>query len=234
MGIAKNIEAYAVYQGYTENTEMFIKNLSDRLNADFIVNTYDKDYEPLHKENRPTSYSKPNKYRLTICYHGCIQTDFPLYKLTLPIDFEYEDSIELVFYPNKSVHIMFLTFEHLWESFINALKFESLYEKREQSIERYENLRNEYIRYFKKMGIDSIFIVTHAYYHIENLADDDIYPVLTFSDIPKIAKERDNLTSFDFEEILHAAKVSDLCKVFFASSSLNIALIDNLNPILTQ
>ena len=230
MGIAKSIEAYAVYQNYTDNVEMFIKNLSDQLNADFIVNTFDHDCEPLHEENQLTAYSKPYKYRLYIYYHEINQTDMPVYKLTLPLENEYDKSVELSFYPNKSVHIMFLTFEHLWGSFIEVLKFENLYEERQQSIEKYEKLRTEYISFFKKMGIDAIFIVTHAYYKIENLTYEDEYPILTFSDIPKIAKEVDNLTSFDFEKILRTEKKSDLCEIFLVHPSLNIALIDNLNP----
>jgi len=227
MGIAKSIEAYAIYRDYTKNTEMFMKKLSDKLNADFIVNTYDREYEPLHIKDKPTEYSKPNKYRLTIIYYD---NDMPVYELRLPINYEYEDSIELVFNPNQSVHIMFLTFEHLWKCFIYALKFESIYENRQESIERYETLRNEYIRIFKKLGIDSIFIVTHAHYNIENLENEKMYPTLTFSDIPKIAKEKDNLTSFDLEKILRTDKVSELSKDFLAETSLKIAFIDNLNP----
>ena len=227
MGIAKNIEAYAIYQHYTENTEMFIEKLSESLNADFIVNTYDKDYEPLHEKDKLTTYSKPNKYRLTIYYY---KNDMPVYELKLPINYEYEDTIELAFYPNKSVHIKFLTFEHLWDSFIETLKFESLYEDRHQCIEKYENLRNEYIRIFTKISIDSIFIVTDAYYKIEDLVKKKTYPTLTFSGIPKIAKEMDNLNSFDLEKIFRADKVSEICKDFLAEPSLNIAFIDNLNP----
>jgi len=227
MGIAKSIEAYTIYQDYTENTKMFIKKLSDSLNADFIVNTFDKDYEPIHKKDKLTAFSKPHKYRLTICYYD---NDMPVYELTLPINYEYDNSIKLVFNPNKSVHIMFLTFEHLWESFIDSLKFESIYDERQESIERYERLRNEYRNLLKKIGIGSIFIVTHAYYHIENLEDEKMYPTLTFSDIPRIAKEMDNLTSFDLEKILRTDKVSEMCKDFLAESSLNIAFIDNLNP----
>jgi len=154
----------------------------------------------------------------------------PVYELTLPINYEYDNSIKLVFNPNKSVHIMFLTFEHLWESFIDSLKFESIYDERQESIERYERLRNEYRNLLKKIGIGSIFIVTHAYYHIENLEDEKMYPTLTFSDILRIAKEMDNLTSFDLEKILRTDKVSEMCKDFLAESSLNIAFIDNLNP----
>jgi hypothetical protein len=227
MGIAKSIEAYTIYQDYTENTEKFIRKLSDNLNADFIVNTYDKDYEPLHKEDKLTAYSKPNRYRLTICYYD---NYMPVYELRLPINYEYDDSIELVFNPNNSVHIMFLTFEHLWESFIVSLKFESIYEDRQESIERYERLRNEYRSLLQKIGIGSIFIVTHAYYHIENLEDEKTYPILTFSDIRKIAKEMDNLTSFDLEKILRTDKVSEICKDFLVTPSLNIAFIDNFNP----
>ena len=226
MGIAKNIEAYAIYRDYTGNTETFIKKFSDSFNADFIVNTYDKDYKPLHKEDKLTEYSKPDKYRLTICHYD---NDMPVYNLKLPINYEYEDSIELVFYPNKSVHIMFLTFEHLWNGFIETLKFECLHNDRQQSIKKYENLRNEYIRIFNKISINSIFIVTDAHYKMEDLVNEETYPTLTFSDIPKIAKEMDNLTSFDLEKILQTEKVSEICKDFLAEPSLNIAFIDNLN-----
>jgi hypothetical protein len=232
MGIAKSIEAYAVYSEYTKDTEVFIKKMSDNLNADFIINSFDTEYEPLHEEDLLTSFSKPNRYRLTISYHECLQNDktinIPEYTLTLPIDYEFEDDIELIFYPNNLVHIMFLTFEHMWGGFINTLKFEFLYENRQQAIERYEKLRSEYICMFKKIGIDSIFILTHAYYKIEDLDDDNMYPVLTFSDIPKIAKENDNLTSFNLEKILRTEKVTDLCKDFLATSELNIAFIDYL------
>jgi len=223
MGIAKSIEAYAVYSDYTEDTEGFIKKLSDKLNADFVVNSFDEEYEPLHEKDLLTTFSKPNRYRLTICYYG----NLPQYELILPIDYIYEDTIELKFHPNKVVHIMFLTFEPMWGGFINTLKFENLYEDRQQAIERYEKLRSEYIFFLKKMGISSIFILTHAYYQIEDLDDEKIYPFLTFSDIPQIAKEKDNLASFDLEILLRTEKVTDLCKDFLAKSELKIALIDN-------
>ena len=230
MGIAKSIEAYAIYQDYTENTELFIKKLSDILNADFIVNTFDIDYNLLHKRDKLTAYSKPNRYKLNICYY---ESGMPVYELTLPINYEDEDSIELIFHSNKSVHIRFLTFEHLWDSFIGRLKFDILYDygDREESIERYKKLRNEYIRIFNTIGIDSIFIVTDALYKIEDIVDEETYPILTFSDIPRIAKEIDNLTSFDLEEILQINKVSEMSKDFMAEPSLNIAFIDNLNIV---
>ena len=145
----------------------------------------------------------------------------PVYELTLPINYEYENFLDLAFYPNKSVHITFLTFEHLWNSFIETLKFESFYEDRRQSIEKYETLRSEYIRIFTKISIDSIFIVTDAYYKIEDLVNEGTYPTLTFSDIPKMAKELDNLTSFDLEKIFRADKVSEICTDFLTEPSLN-------------
>jgi hypothetical protein len=128
---------------------------------------------------------------------------------------------------------MCLEFEGLWSSFIDALKFNDYYffaDDRRKEIEEYEKIRSEYISFLKKMNINSIFIFTHAYYKIEDLGNEEMYPTLTFSDILKIAKEKDNLTSFDFEKILRADKVSEMCKEFLAEPSLNIALIDNLNP----
>jgi len=110
----------------------------------------------------------------------------PHYELSLPSEYGPTKSTELVFYPNKLLHIMCLEFGGLWNSFIDALN--------------------------------------------ADLGNEEIYPTLTFSDILKIAKEKDNLTSFDFEKILRADKVSEICKEFLAEPSLNIALIDNLNP----
>jgi len=232
MGTAKNMEAYAIYQDYSDNTDLFIKNLSNQLDADFIVNSYDENCEPLHQEDKLTTYSKLNKYRLTIEYFDG-KEGRPHYELSLPSEYGPTRSIELKFSPNKLLHIMCLEFEGLWSSFIGTLKFDDdvlCGDDRQKEIEEYENIRSEYISFLKKLNIDSIFIFTHAYYKIEDLGDEEMYPILTFPDILKIAKEKDNLTSFNFETILRANKVSEIDKNFLSEPSLNIALIDKLNP----
>ena len=66
MGIAKSIQSYSVYENYTSNTDSFIKHLSDKLNADLIVNIFDKEYDHIGVENALTTFDKQNKYRLTI------------------------------------------------------------------------------------------------------------------------------------------------------------------------
>lgn len=233
MGMAKSITGYSVYSDYTVDNEVFIKNLSERLDADFIVNTYDIYVEPLHEKDLVTSFSKPNKYRLDVMFNECKQKgtvfEAPNYLLIIPIDYTDDDSIEIVFYPNKFVEITFLTFDHLWSSFINTLKFSNPWiEDRKQEIAKYEKLRSEYINICKKLGMDSMAIFTDVYYHIENLADEEA--ILTFSDILTVAKEKDNLTCFDFEEILSAGSVTGLSEDFLMKDEWKILLIDNLNP----
>ncbi len=233
MGIAKSIEAYTTYDGYSTDTEIFIKNLSEKLDADFLVNTYNKNYDPLHKKDRLTTFMKPNKYKLTITFFENIISnkpfELPTYELTFPINYIFEDSLTLIFYPNNTVQIMFLTFEHLWAGFIETLKFRSIYENRQQAIKRYETLRNEYKNVFGKLNIRTICIITHAYYETENIGDIEKYHTISLPDILQVAKEKDNLHVFDLVQIFNTNKVEDLDKEFVEKPELQILLIDHLN-----
>ena len=88
MGIGKSTEGYSVYDEYTADTSLFLRNISDSLNADFIVNTYDKNYEPKHEENLRTSFGRQNTYDLTITHDEYTVKDtrieLPTYELRNP------------------------------------------------------------------------------------------------------------------------------------------------------
>lgn len=187
MGIAKSIQAYSVYENYNSDTDSFIKHLSDKLNADFIINIFDKEFDRIGNENLLTTFDKQNRYRLTITFDenkiGEQVSELHTYEISLPIKYIYEDSLELTFYPNHSVHITFLTFEHLWRSFIDTLKFQSAYTDRQQAINRYQILRNEYSNILHKIDINQIFITTHAYYEVEDVTDTETFHRLTFENI---------------------------------------------------
>lgn len=232
MGIAKNIEAYTVYENYNSDTDVFVKNLSDRLNADFIINTFDKDYEHIGDADRFTTFNKPDRYRLTITFDeyriGKTSNELPTYEISIPVKYIYEDSIEFTFYPNQSVHIMFLTFEHLWYSFIETLKFQSPRQDRQQAISRYQILRKEYSYILHKFGISQIFITTDAYYEIENVTDFETFNKLTFANIIEIAQEKDKLTIFNFQNILDTTDKIQMDKKFIDKSDLQILLVDTL------
>lgn len=234
MGIAKSIEAYAVCDFYTTNTDQFIRELSNKLDADFIINIYDNEYEQVGDEDTQTNFNKSKQYRLTITLDEYTIQDstciLPTYELTVPINFVYKESIELIFNPNNCVHIMFLTFEHLWSSFIDILKFQSEYENRETAVVRYQTLRKEYTTILKNLGINKILILTHALYNIENIENiEDIEYIekLSFDDIVKEAKEKDNLIAFDFQEILNATNTTQLDRAFVDKPKLEIMLLDN-------
>ena len=121
-----------------------------------------------------------------------------------------------------------MTFEHLWGSFIDTLKFQASYTDRRQTISRYQILRNEYINIFQKVGIKQFFITTHAYYEIEDITDVETFHRLTFENIIQVAKEKDKLTIFDFKDILDADDSTQLDKKLIHKSDLEILLIDTL------
>lgn len=230
MGTAKSIEAYSVYEKYNSDKEVFILELSRKLNADFLINVFDKDFNRIGIEDRQTNYNKSNIYNLTITFDEYTISDktfeLPTYELTVPIAYEYEESLEFVFSPNNSIHIYFLTFEHLWGTFIENLKFAFGNQEREESIKRYKCLQSEYKNLLNKIGIEQICIVTHNYYEIECVTDYESYNKLNFGNILQIAKSEDNLKIFDFQQILETKYENDLDKEFKEESNFKIALID--------
>lgn len=119
-----------------------------------------------------------------------------------------------------------MTFEYLWGSFIDVLKFQSEFENRKTAIERYQVLRTEYIKILKKLGINKILIITHAYYKIENIGNADFKRLLEFDEIIKEANEKDKLSVFDFPEILNTVNDVELNKDFKDQSDLEIMLLD--------
>ena len=122
---------------------------------------------------------------------------------------------------------MFLSFEHLWESFINVLKFQSEYQNREVAIDRYQLLRKEYIQILQSLEIKKIAILTHANYNIENIESVEYFEFLEFDTIIKEAKEKDKLIAFDFQNILNATTPIQLDSNFLEKSELEIILLDN-------
>ena len=232
MGIAKNIEAYTTSVHYSSDTENFINKLSELPNADFIISEYDPEYETIGELNRKTAFNKPNQYNLIIEHDNYIIGDkptvLPSYELTIPIQRANEKQLKLYFNPNKTVQITFLTFEHLWESFLETLKFNLDHKNRPQSIKNYDLLRREYKSILNKLKIPSIFIIPDGPYKIFEIENIESYPNPEFSDFPKIALSLDNLKTFNLESILHSKSKEELPSGFISHEVLNIAFIDNL------
>ena len=81
---------------------------------------------------------------------------------------------------------------------------------------------------FEKIGIEQILITTHAYYNIENITNYGSFQTLEFANIINEGKEKDNLTAFDFCEILNAVNVNQLDETFKNKAELEIILLDTL------
>jgi hypothetical protein len=232
MGIAKSIEAYTVSPLYSRNTENFINKLSELLDANFIINEYDTEYEAIGQVNRKTSFNKLNQYRLIIEHNDYTinnkSVTLPDYELTVPIKHTNEKELQFIFLPNKIVQIIFLTFEHNWMGFVETLKFNLYPEDRPESIYGYESLRKEYKSILNKLDIPSIFIIPDAHYKIFEIQNIESYTNLEFSDIQEIALRLDKLEPFNLEKILYSKSRKELPSGFINHEALNIAFIDNL------
>ena len=230
MGLAKSIEAYSVFKYYDSETDRFIKNLSEKLNADFIITTYDNNYKLIVNQNEQTTFKKQYQYKLTITLDNYILNKevnyVPTYELVIPIHNDYEDEINITFYPNQSIHIAFLTFEHLWSSFMETLKFKLDAKNRPTEVNRYQVLRNQYTTILHKLEINKIIISTHANYKFEDVINYNTFPKLTFDTILQIAIEQDNLTIFNFEEMLSTTTIEHLNQTFLEIPDLKILLLD--------
>lgn len=232
MGIAKNIEAYTVSPLYTSDKEKFLCNLSELLSADFTINEYDPEYETIGKTNVKTEFNQPNQYQITIENDNYTIDNklvtLPSYELIIPIDHPNEKQLQFYFNPNKTVQILFLTFEHNWKSFVEILKFNLYPEDRPESIKNYDILRGEYKTILNKLGIPSFFIIPDAHYKMYEIQNIESYTNLEFSDIKEIALRLDKLKSFNLEKILYSNSRNELPPGFINHEVLKIAFIDNL------
>jgi hypothetical protein len=231
MGIAKSIEAYGIFEDYTSDTTVFIQTLSEMLDSDFVVSIADVEGNLLVEEQL-FDFNKPSKHRLYIAYHkytiGAKLELLPCYFLDVPINYIYEQNLEIEFYPNKTCQIRFLTFEHIWETFIEILRWQRSpnTDVRVEVIREYNQLRNEYWKILKKIRIDQIFIITHAYYKFESITDMEDFPELNFERMIEAAKMLDNFSIFNLNEILKMKRPDQVSAEFMTEEILKIAFID--------
>jgi hypothetical protein len=236
MGIAKSIEAYGIYHYYSPDINIFLSKLAELTASNFEVTLLDLECDMVY-ENKLFDFGNKQTLPITI-----LQSEYqfqntklllPSYTLKYPIIYEYEHELEIDFHPNQVCNVVFLTFEHLWKTFIEVLRFK-IHEKqatRQLSIDRYNTLRSEYSRILKSLKIESILIITHANYKIVELVEPEKYNVPEFQNILEEAVKMDDFTIFDFEEILFAENRNQLPVNFLILDELKIAFRDNMTNL---
>lgn len=233
MGTGKSIIGYTSFPYYDSDIFSFANLISEKLDADIEVKVeecYDK-YEMFKEWSFKTNNNKSNTYYLSVeLREGLtdIQLGKPSYTLKVPIDYEFEDSIEISIYQNNYCHFYHLTFEHLWITLVGFLKFEYGLDKRKNILERYEILRNQYRLLMKKLSIKAIFITTWAYYNFERLDRDDLFPNVEFEDFLTMAKVEDSLLIEDLGRVIIAKSRNDLSEEFLKTDALKIAFVDKV------
>jgi len=233
MGIAKSIKAYGIYPFYSPNIEFFLSKLAELVAANFAVTFLDTECNFVY-ENKTFDFGNQTSLKVFIQqWEYTIENKkqiLPTYCLYYPINYEFETELEIDFYQNNVCAIRYLTFEHLWKSFISTLRFDNhwLAEARKHSIVRYNNLRTEYLRLLKKLNINSILILTDAYYDVEEISDPERYLKPEFKDIIQEAETIDKLSLFELDKILLTKKKEELPKEFLLLDELRIAFFEKI------
>lgn len=167
MGIGKTIEAFGISNLYTSDTKQFLSQLPTTFN--YEVTIYDIDYCIVEEYKMIHQNTDSSALYLTVEINLYKENEDPLYTITVPIKTENESKLNFIFYKNQLVQIQFLTFEHLWLSFLQCLY-------NYQDFDIFLQLRKEYKYWCKILGIDSLLIFSDHLYKFEAFNNDAIYP----------------------------------------------------------
>lgn len=238
MGVAKNINAIGEYDFYSSNYELFIKTISTlfkvNLNVDFLAhfeeeNTeYDKESEFFDIGQKDTFKLRVNYFKLD--YHKPLPNNVNCdYELLIPVDFEYEKELLLQFFTTGIFQLKYLPFNSTWNFFIEDLLVDNdyYYNLHSEVVNEKIAIRNEYIRILNKINCNEAIIWTDARYKTEDIIEGttDIQLKLTLKDVVKSLQEIDELTLYNFVDV-----VSQKIEIQSNKDSfLDIALYDNFN-----
>ncbi len=238
MGIAKTINAIGGYDFYSSDYELFIKTISKifkvNLNVNFLAQIEEENTE-YDKESEFFDMGQKETFSITVNYYK-IYKDKPLpdnvycdYELCIPVNFEYEKELVLEFFTTGIFQLNFLPLNSTWNFFIeDLLGYNDYYYKSHSEVVKEKlSIRDEYIRILNKINCSEAIIWTDAYYKTEDIIQEALtsQTKLTLKDVMKCLQEIDNLTLYNFSDVLNQ-------KVEIQSNSnsfLDIALYDNFN-----
>lgn len=217
MSSTKTMNALGVYTFYSQDYLTFIKSISEMFNVNVYVffsalfenEEEEKQYEI---ESQIFDFGKKETYILTV-YFSKFDIQKPLennvycsYSLYLPVDFEYEKELSLEFYATGVFQLQFLPFNTTWKFFIEDIigLSDHYYQSEMEIIDETKTIRNKYIDILAKINCKEVFLWTDSYYKTEYYIEDakDFETKLSFNDIKNSLKETDNLTIYNFAQVL--------------------------------
>ncbi|MGI6321576.1 MAG: hypothetical protein ACOXZK_11650 [Bacteroidales bacterium] len=217
MSSTKTMNALGVYTFYSQDYLTFIKSISEMFNVNidayfspfFENEEEEKQYEI---EDQLFDFGKKETYRLAV-YFLKFDAQKPVennlycsYGLYLPVDFEYEKELFLEFYATGVFHLQFLPFNTTWKFFIEDIigLSDHYYQSEMEIIEEVKTIRNKYIDILAKIDCKEVILWTDSYYKTEYYIEDanDFETKLSFNDIINCLKDTDNLTIYNFAQVL--------------------------------
>lgn len=238
MGIAKSIMGFGEYSFYNYDYKDFIKKLAGllKVNLDVYFANAEQFYIRVPKA-KIFDFGYTETYSMRIDFFSYVKKSalrgdlYFVYDVNIPVKFPYEEKIDLEFQPNGIFMMSFLTFEHLWKPFIEALAADGWGEPPEDIFARYEKTRMEYINVLRKIGCDKILIYTDAHYKFE---DEILYnqkqgKKYSFEEVVNLAVSIDNMKQYRFKDLLKGRTHKDYPINFRSDNAIEIVIVDDFS-----
>ena len=234
MGIAKIMSVIGEYNFHAKNTDDFIKCLASKFEVNLQVNFADmtSKYNGNVLPDKYFDFGYKTTYQLAIDYFD-YDDDKPdptniycKYYLHIPVNWEYEGGLSLVFNPNSIFELEFIPFSNSWMSFIENIKGinDHYYTSHNRIVKQIKVIRDCYISILKKINCKEVILWTDANYKSEDEFIFNQIPekVNTLNEVKNAVNELDNITLYNFiDSVVNKSN-------FDNRSGLDIAFLDNL------
>jgi hypothetical protein len=232
MGLAKTMVVLGAFDFYTPNYTDFTAIIGAKLEANLELEFYFDTETEIQKSNETHNFGFEKTYIMQITYND-YDVESPVlygiyctYCVLIPVQFKYEDQVDIEFLPNGIFNIQRLPFSNHWCFFIEDMieNDNSCYNTDSEAITNIVELRHFYIAIFKKMNCNTALIWTDAQYKTEDRYVFNPVPNTknTVADLADALRTLDNVKIYNFRDVLAQKIAIQSSRVHY----LDIALSD--------
>ncbi|MFA5647776.1 MAG: hypothetical protein WC951_05650 [Bacteroidales bacterium] len=238
--MAKTIYLLGKSNLYNTNYMVFIERVANLFKTN-IHYTIDK-YSFFDDEQMNGSYFKDfgykNELSILVSYYPLdeknpnIEESFTVYDIEVPVEYKYDLSYTIVFYPNGFFFILEVPFNSTWDFFIEDLA--GLYldyynlTYKEMVISNLET-RDTYVNLLKQIGCKKVIILSdYQQDFIDELCYFPINKEWSFDEILKLIVERYSVTPLKLMDVLKQRVKISLLKDYHWSEAYKYVFIDKI------
>ena len=200
MGVGKIMQTIGLSDIYNLDYRVVVESLAKRLEYNIDIDFYDgSQFNLTIPEPQLLDFGYSRRCKLYVQYYDIdyekpdINNIYCNYQLYIPNAQPNNENIEINFYPNNIIHVVFLDFESLWRTFFDTIFGDCCGQDLKKKFSEYHTLRHVYWDILTKLGCNEILIFTDFYYKLEELFDENTKKISSFHEILEYAKKMEDL-----------------------------------------